>query len=316
MSLFTWPPITTNVAIPGVATEAKQDTIISELENINDELILQGATLDNINTAIQGVASENTLSQLDAKVTAVDTDNVTITSSVLPTGAATEATLSALDAKVTEVDTSDVTISSSALPSGAATEAAQDTGNASLASIDGKITAVNTGAVVISSSVLPSGAATAANQATANASLSSIDGKITAVNTGAVVISSSALPAGAATEVTLAAIETALSLSPVDQIDTTPLLDTSSTNIPASASNPVQVVASTAAIVRKVISVEDIGEFIGLYTGAAASETLLCVLPLGGGEVDVVIAAGTRLSLRNMKNAAISSGFIALNLLG
>lgn len=160
--------------------------------------------------------------------------------------------------------------------------------------------------------------------------LAALNAKVTAVNTGAVVVSSSALPSGASTEATLAslnakdfatqttllAVEAALSLTPVDQIDTTPLLDTSSSNIPASASLPLEVVASSAAIIRKVVSVDDVGEFLALYTGAASSEVLLCVLPLGGGEIEVNIPAATRISIRNMKNSAISSGFISLNFLG
>lgn len=108
----------------------------------------------------------------------------------------------------------------------------------------------------------------------------------------------------------------ATTLSVVDQIDSTPLLDTSSSNIPASASSPLQIVASTAAAVNRLVSVEDIGEFIGVYTGAPASEVLLCVLPLGGGEIQANIPAGTRVSLRNMKNSAITSGFIAINFVG
>lgn len=111
-------------------------------------------------------------------------------------------------------------------------------------------------------------------------------------------------------------IESAVDLTVVDQIDSTPLLDTSSTNIPASSGNPQQVVASTAARVRKIISVEDIGEYIGIYTGVALSEVLLAVLPLGGGEIEVDIPASTRISLRAMENTAISSGKIALNFLG
>lgn len=104
-------------------------------------------------------------------------------------------------------------------------------------------------------------------------------------------------------------------LSAVDQLDT-PLLDTSSTNIPASSGSPVQVVSSLNSDVKKIVSVEDIGEFIGLYTGAPASETLLVVLPLGGGEIDVSIPGATRISLRAMENTAISTGKIAINFLG
>lgn len=102
----------------------------------------------------------------------------------------------------------------------------------------------------------------------------------------------------------------------VDQIDTTPLLDTSSTNIPASSGNPVTIVASLAANVTKLLSVEDIGEYIGVYTGVALSEVLVGVLPLGGGEINIEIPAATRVSLRAMENVAISSGKIAINFIG
>lgn len=130
-----------------------------------------------------------------------------------------------------------------------------------------------------------------------------------------VSVASLPLPTGAATETTLALVEAALSLDVVDQLDSV-LLDTSGTNIPASSGNPLQVVASSAADIKKIISVEDIGEFIAVYKGPALSEVLVCILPLGGGEIEVQIPSGTRISLRNMKNTAISSGFIALNFLG
>lgn len=122
--------------------------------------------------------------------------------------------------------------------------------------------------------------------------------------------------AGGATESKQDEIISLLSLDVVDQIDTTPLLDVSASNIPASASLPLEVVASLAADVYAVQSVEDIGEFIGLYSGPASSEVLECILPLGGGEVRVNIPAGTRVSLRHMKNTAITTDFIALNFLG
>lgn len=142
-------------------------------------------------------------------------------------------------------------------------------------------------------------------------------------NTGTINTSNTAIAASTAsidtklttTNSLLASLESASTLTPVDQLDT-PLLNTASTNIPASASLPLQVVASTAAAVYKLVSVEDIGEFIGVYTGAVSSEVLLCVMPLGGGGMLVNIPISTRVSLRNMKNAAISSGFIAMNLLG
>lgn len=224
------------------------------------------------------------------------------------------------------------------LPTGAATSALQGTGNTSLSSIDGKITACNTGAVVVSSSALPSGGSTGAKQDTGNTSLASIDGKITAVNTGAVVISSSALPTGAATETTLSAasaklpaslgakagsaslsvvLATDAGLDVIDFIDTTPVLDTSSSNITASAGNPLAIVSSLAANVKAIKVNDTTGEFIGVYTGAALSEVLQCVVGPGEDQtIEVKMSSGERVSLRNMANAAISTGKICIQFLG
>jgi hypothetical protein len=124
---------------------------------------------------------------------------------------------------------------------------------------------------------------------------------------------------GLATEAKQDAIISALGsgLTLVDEIDTTPVLDTSVTNIPASSGNPVQVIASLAGDVQKIYPIDDIGEYIGLYTGAALSETLACILPLGGGPtIEITITSGTRISLRAMENTAITSGKIALNFIG
>ena len=116
------------------------------------------------------------------------------------------------------------------------------------------------------------------------------------------------------TNTKLDTLNTATALQSIKQ--TTSLLDTSSTNIPASSGNPVTLLASTTAVTLSIQSIEDIGSYIGLYKGAASSETLVCALPLGGGDLKVNIPAGTRLSLRALENTAITSGKIILNLLG
>jgi len=121
---------------------------------------------------------------------------------------------------------------------------------------------------------------------------------------------------GASLEATQLLVLAELTLDVVDQIDSTPLLDVSLTNIPASASLPQEIVASLAADCKKILVVDDIGEFIGIYTGAAAAEVLEAVMPLGGGEVKLEVALGTRISLRHMKNTAITADFIAINFLG
>lgn len=105
--------------------------------------------------------------------------------------------------------------------------------------------------------------------------------------------------------------------SVVDFMDT-PFLEAGI--ITASAGIPLTIVASTAAIIYKVQTIEDIGEFVGLYSDPAGTPVLECILPLAGGEVDVNIPAATVLGLRNMKNAAIDlaavSSALGINFIG
>lgn len=141
---FVYPQVQTTII--GSATEAKQDVIITELQSI-----------------------EADTTSIDGKITAVDTDNVTVISSALPAGAATEASLSSIDAKVaTETTLSSIDVK-------VATET-------TLSALNAKVTAVDTGSVTVASSALPTGASTSANQATANASLSAIEADIDALN--------------------------------------------------------------------------------------------------------------------------------------
>lgn len=124
--------------------------------------------------------------------------------------------------------------------------------------------------------------------------------------------------------VTLASDQSALnvksSLNVVDLPDSS-ILNINSTNIPASgtlgATARLEVVASLASNVKKIKIVDDVGEYIGLYTGAANSETLVAVLPLGGGEVEIEIASGSRVSLGHLKNSVINTAtFWTCNFLG
>lgn len=101
----------------------------------------------------------------------------------------------------------------------------------------------------------------------------------------------------------------------IDQLDT-PFWDASSVNIPASSGTPVTVVSSLAADTYRMVIVEDIGEYIGLYSDPSGTPTLIGILPLGGGVVDFYIAAGTELGLRAMNDAAITNYNIAINFLG
>lgn len=108
-------------------------------------------------------------------------------------------------------------------------------------------------------------------------------------------------------------------LDVVDLIDGTfGLLDASSTNINGNAGAFVQIVASTAATAKKLQILDTTGGFIGLYTGAAASEVLKLVIGPGSDQtIEASIASGTRLSVRRLDStSALTSGFLAINILG
>lgn len=58
MSLFVFPPQTINTT--GLATEPKQDDIITELQDVNSELDSQSTTLTSIDTKVSTAANQVT----------------------------------------------------------------------------------------------------------------------------------------------------------------------------------------------------------------------------------------------------------------
>lgn len=194
-----------------------------------------------------------------------------------------------------------VSVSSSALPTGAATEA-------TLASIDGNIVVCDTGSVTISAA-LPAGTNNIGDVDVL--SLPSIPAGSN--NIGDVdVLSLPAIPAGSNL---IGSVD--VNLDVVDFLDTNPVLDTGSTNIPASAGSPLTAVASLAANVKKIRVNDTTGKFIGIYTGAAASEVLQAVAGPGiDGDIEVKMNSGERVSLRHMSNVAISSGELLIQFYG
>jgi len=106
-------------------------------------------------------------------------------------------------------------------------------------------------------------------------------------------------------------------LDVVDMIDTTPLLSVAGATIPKSSSLPLEIVASLAARCVEIEITEDVGEYIGLYTGAAGAEVLKTILPIAGGNRKLVLPAGTRISIGHMKDTDIATAtFFAINFLG
>lgn len=105
-------------------------------------------------------------------------------------------------------------------------------------------------------------------------------------------------------------------LSVVDQLDTA-LHDASVSNIQDNAGAFLQVVAALAATVKRIRVADTTGAFIGVYTGAAASEALAFIINPGmDGEIEHAIPSGTRISLRAMDVADITTGNLTMQFLG
>lgn len=250
--------------------------------NLDQNHIIQRAfdeASDSLKVTVSGAVLEVNLDHANDEVAVYGNDGVV--NRILKTDAAGELQIDVL---------------SSALPSGASTSALQTSGNVSLASIDTDIdVALSTRASEVTLSAL-------------NAKFNSLGQKPMATSAPVVLASDqSAIP------VTLSALDI------VDFIDVAvgPVLDASVTNIPASAGSPQEIVASLAANVKKLKINDTTGFFIGVYTGAAASEVLQAIVGPGeDGVIEVIMSSGERVSLRHMQNSAIVSGEIALQFLG
>jgi len=189
----------------------------------------------------------------------------------------------------------------------------------------------------VKTSALPSGAATEAKQDVIETTLNSIEGDTSSL-AGAVsgtevqvdVVAS--LPAGSNNigDVDIASMPdvTVDTYTVVDQIDSTVSGVTNNVyvlsgtqTIPASTGTAMTIVANSAAAIKKIQTVEDIGEFMGIWYGnsgsSAGTATFGCVLPLGGGEVPLEIPSGYKIYLKTLTSGtALTSGNIGINFLG
>lgn len=99
-------------------------------------------------------------------------------------------------------------------------------------------------------------------------------------------------------------------------MDAPHVLDASVTNIPGSGSSPVQIVALMTAVCLQVGFYDGIGKYVGIYRGAAGSESLVCVIGGGSeGQAPCRLSVGDRVSLRSMDASAITSGSLCLQFL-
>lgn len=300
----------------GAATEAKQDTMITDLTNIETYTnTIQGA-VSGTEMQVDVVAALPTGSNAIGKLAAnsgVDIGDVDVTSSALPTGAATSALQTTANGILTTIDADTGTLAGAV----SGTEMQVDV----VASLPAGSN--NIGDVDVLSSALPTGAATSALQTTANGILTTIDtdtgslaGCVTGTELQVDIVAS--LPAGSNN---IGDVDV-LSL-PADSknyvwkegLDSTisgitnTILDTSALNIP---SGTQLTVATLTNDIYEIQTVEDIGEFIGIYAGS----DLKAILPLGGGTVKINLPDTTVVKLASFSGTAISSGKIAINFLG
>jgi hypothetical protein len=89
--------------------------------------------------------------------------------------------------------------------------------------------------------------------------------------------------------------------------------DYSSANVTTAAYT--QVLASTAAAIKRLQIFDSSGQTMKLATGAGGAEVDILYIPPGGIDIDYEIPAGTRLALKAI-SANATSGEIDINLLG
>jgi hypothetical protein len=305
-------------ALPsGASTEVTLAAVKTAVEIIDNAISGNEMQVDIVSSALpSGAATETTLLAIEADTTSLagcvsgSEVQVDVVSSALPSGAATETTLGAVKTSVELIDDAVVVDGAAFAGKGLVIAGVTAGGIAQIieTNASGHVNVSDGGGsltVDAASWPLPTGAAT-------ESTLSTLNGKVTACNTGAVTIST-ALPSGANT-IGKVDVNT---LSVIDLLDAG-ILDTSSTNIAGSASNPTQVVATLAAAVKKIQLLDTTGAFIGVYTGAAASEVLQFVMGPGSDQtIEHSISAGTRISLKRLDSTtAVSSGIVAINFIG
>jgi hypothetical protein len=337
--------ILTSALPTGAATETTLAAVAADAATIAGAVSSAKVQVDVVTSTLPtGAATELTLADIKTAVETLATTvsateiQVDVLSSALPTGAATESTLAAV-----ELDTStlagcvsgsevQVDVVSSALPAGAATEAAQTNGSQKAQIVDAagdivdvkllSVALAGTDKGLVTNSIIhgestagggsyvdvkvnPSGALT--TESTLAGLDAAVLGQDTMANSLPVVLASdqSSIPVVAAT------------LSVVDLLDAG-ILDTSSTNIPGSASSPVQVIASTAAAIKALQLLDTTGAFIGVYVGGVGVEVLQLVMGPGSDQtIQHSISSGSRVSLKRLDSTtAVSSGIVAINCLG
>jgi hypothetical protein len=334
--------VTINTSLNNIETDA--DTSAGAVANIQSA---QGATDTGIPALVVRNDTLADLSGADGDYAPLQVNNlgavyVDVVSSDLPSGAATEATLADIDADTSalfncvDAGGSQMQVDIVADGAGLATEATlgtidTDTGNiaTSTAAVATSTASVATSTAAVATSTAAVATSTAA-VATSTASIATSTASVATNTTGlnsCVDAGSSHLNVDVVTQLpsgtnNIGDVDV-LSL-PADSknyvwkegLDSTAqagitdtILDTSTTNIP---SGTQLIVATLTNDIYEIQTVEDIGEFIGIY----AASVLKAILPLGGGSVKINLPSTTVVKLASFSGTPISSGKIAINFLG
>jgi hypothetical protein len=107
-------------------------------------------------------------------------------------------------------------------------------------------------------------------------------------------------------------------LYPIAFFDPPHVLQANVSNIPGTASSPLQVIADIGFKASYAIDyIDTTGDYIGVYTGPAGHEVLNCII--GGGLSNrawSVIPAKSRVSLRSMTASSITNGQLTCTFMG
>lgn len=288
----------------GIKTDANGELQVDVLSCALPTGAATDAQLVSLNSKIPAniTVSGSRLLVDNSGVTQPVSGSVSISGSVAVTGPLTDAQL-----RATAVP---VSAASLPLPTGAATES----------TLQGVATESTLQAVATEStlqSIDSELAGIGANVSTISAEVASIEGKTPALGQALMVASVPVVIASNQTAIPVSGSFTAGKLSVVDLLDAN-ILDTSSTNIPGSASSPVQVIASTAAEIKAIQLLDTTGAFVGVYVGGIGSEVLKFVMGPGSDQtIEHNIPAASRVSLKRLDStAAVSSGIVAMNCMG
>jgi len=283
----TQPVSAVSLPLPsGAATEAKQDSAITELQSIEAKDFATQTTIAAL------------LVELQLKADLTETQPVSMASIPLASGAATEAKQDDAITQLTSIAGEDF--------------ATQTTLAALLTELQAKADLAETQPVSLASQPLPTGAATEATLASLAAedfasetTLAALSAKVTACDT-----------TGKATESKQDSIITELQSILAEQALDVVEFARHDYSSPVTTAAYTELVASTSSDIKELQIFDSSGQTLVIAIGAAASEVdKLYIFPGGNGNIKAIIPSGSRISIKAV-SATADAGELSVNFLG